>query len=153
MYRLKPGIKQDPVRRWHLPDRIFFGHGACHILAGVFLQEAPLPGLHAERIVPGDGFAGNHIFVTDGRVAFDFHGFSCRARLLRHHSSGWAQLSGPGWHCRVERVTFDLLDTAALNARKMLGRDQYHADPVPRARTFLRRFDPSRAAAMAGAEG
>ncbi len=34
MYVLKRGIKKDPERRWALPDRIFFGYGACHILAG-----------------------------------------------------------------------------------------------------------------------
>lgn len=30
---LKPGIKTDPLRLWGLPDRIFFGHGACQFLA------------------------------------------------------------------------------------------------------------------------
>jgi hypothetical protein len=44
MYILKPGIKRDPERRWALPDRIFFGHGACHILAGVYLENPPLRG-------------------------------------------------------------------------------------------------------------
>lgn len=137
MYRLKPGIKREPQRRWQLPDRIFFGHGACHILAGVFLADPPRPGFHAERIIPGEGFAGNHIFVTDGTVAFDFHGCSCRTRLLRHHTGQWSDASAPGWHCRLERVTFDLLDTAALNARKMLGPDQYLHDPRPRAQAFV----------------
>lgn len=54
---LKPAIKADPARRWALPDRIFFGHGACHILAGAFLDAPPLAGFHAERLVPGDGFS------------------------------------------------------------------------------------------------
>lgn len=43
LYTLKPGIKKDPVRRWALPDRVFFGNGACAILAGVFLSEDPFP--------------------------------------------------------------------------------------------------------------
>src|SRR5204863_8719252 len=34
MYVLKHGIKKNPEKRWALPDRIFFGHGACAILAG-----------------------------------------------------------------------------------------------------------------------
>jgi hypothetical protein len=50
MYKLKPGIKQDPQRRWQLPDRIFFGHGACHILAGIYLEAAPLAGFYAASI-------------------------------------------------------------------------------------------------------
>lgn len=37
MYLLKPGIKEDPVRRWNLPDRVFFACGACHILKEIAL--------------------------------------------------------------------------------------------------------------------
>lgn len=141
MYRLKPGIKRNPERRWALPDRIFFGHGACHILAGTYLELAPLTGFHAERIIPGGGHAGNHIFATDGEIAFDFHGYSRRTKLLLHHTSRWARVSGPGWQCRIEQVDFDLLATEALNARKMLGPDQYFKDPRARARSFVDRFD------------
>lgn len=151
MYVLRPGIKADPLRRWALPDRIFFGHGACHILAGVFLDRPPLPGFHAERIIPGDGFAGNHIFVTDGTVAFDYHGYCCRMRLLRYLTSGWASRYATGWHCTLERVDFDLLSTADLNRRKMLGPDQYGGDVVARARAFVARVDHRRAAARASA--
>ena len=137
MYVLKQGVKKDPVRRWALPDRIFFGHGACAILAGVFLRHPPLPGAwHAERIVPHAGHAGNHIFVTDGCVAFDFHGYACRDRLLAHHRRQWSARS-PGWDADLEVVDFDLLDTKELNARRMLGPDQYLQDPVPRAMRFV----------------
>jgi len=144
MYVLKPGIKKNPERRWALPDRIFFGHGACHILAGVFLDRSPLTGFHAERIIPGEGFAGNHVYVTDGLVVFDYHGYSLRDRLLAHHRKGW-QARSPGWSCVLETVEFDLLDTAELNERKMLGPDQYLHDAAVRARTFLDRIDHRRA--------
>ena len=59
MYVLKHGIKKNPEKRWALPDRIFFGHGACAILAGVFLEHPPLEGFYGERILPGEGFSGN----------------------------------------------------------------------------------------------
>ena len=140
MYWLKPGIKKDPVRRWNLPDRIFFGHGACHILAGVFLEMRPLPGFHAERIVPKEGFAGNHIFVTDGSIAFDFHGYSRREKLVTHHWRGWSGRH-PGWNGELLDVDFDLLDTTGLNARMMLGPDQYLFDAEERARRFISRID------------
>ncbi|PWE27681.1 hypothetical protein C4N9_14635 [Pararhodobacter marinus] len=153
MYRLKPGIKQDPLRRWRLPDRIFFGHGACHILAGVYLHDAPLPGFRAERIIPGDGKPGNHVYVTDGTIAFDFHGYSDREALLTHHVRGWRRVSGPEWRCTVESVRFDLLDTLALNARKMRGPDQYWGDAVVRARAFLARFDHAACAERARQRG
>ena len=84
MYRPTPGIKDHPERRWLQPDRIFFGFGACHILAGVFLRDASLDGIYAEWIVPDEGFGGTHIYVTDGQISFDYHGYSKRAALLNH---------------------------------------------------------------------
>jgi len=149
MYILKPGVKNDPERRWSLPDRIFFGHGACHILAGVFLEHPPLSGFYAERIIPGGGIAGNHIYVTDGNVAFDYHGYSARLRLLEHHTTGWSRRYNGGWNCAIEKVGFDLLDTSDLNLRKMLGPDQYHQDPIQRARRFIQRVDHRGAATKA----
>jgi hypothetical protein len=148
MYRLKPGIKEDPLRRWALPDRIFFGHGACHILAGTYLDRAPLPGFRAEWIVPEEGLPGTHIYVTDGEIAFDYHGYSRRGRLLDHHRRGWAGRYLE-WRCRVVEVDFPLLDTAALNRRRMRGPDQYLHDPLPRAHHFLDRIDHPAAAAKA----
>jgi len=138
MYVLKPGIKKNPQKRWVLPDRIFFGHGACAILAGTFLDNPPLTGFHAERIIPIEGFYRSHIYVTDGKIAFDYHGYSCRDRLLTHHRKAWSSRY-PGWNCVIEKIDFDLLDTAALNARKMIGREQYLHNPIPRARQFIER--------------
>ncbi|MEM1315699.1 MAG: hypothetical protein AAGI51_14160, partial [Pseudomonadota bacterium] len=136
-----PGAKRDMVRRWALPDRMFFGFGACHILAGAALEAAPIPGLRAERIAPRDGLPGFHVFVTDGRRAFDFHGCSDRAALLAHHARAWRRRH-PDWRAEIEPVDYDLFDTAALNARRMLGPCQYLHDPRPRARAFLARFHP-----------
>jgi hypothetical protein len=141
MYLLKPGIKRDPERRWALPDRIFFGHGACHILAGVFLLRSPHPGFYAERIVPGEGYAGYHVYVTDGQIAFDYHGYCNRMRLLLHHTAAWSKQYPEGWNCTLEVVDFNLLDTGELNKRKMLGPDQYGHDPIPRAYRFIDRID------------
>lgn len=143
MYVLKPGVKKDPVRRWALPDRIFFGHGACAILAGVFLQRQPYRGFYAERIVPGDGFAGNHIYVTDGTIAFDCHSYSLRSNLLEYFTNGWSNTYETDWTCRIENVKFDLLSTTDLNNRKMLGPDQYLGDPMARAAKFIGRIDHS----------
>jgi hypothetical protein len=149
MYKLKPGTKRDPQRRWLLPDRIFFGHGACHILAGVYLTDPPLAGFYAERIIPGDGFSGNHVYMTNGVIAFDFHGYSSRQRLLRHHTIGWAGQYEEGWSCALERVHFDLLCTSDLNSRKMLGLEQYYGDPILRAKAFINQIDHTRASAKA----
>ncbi|TCD15001.1 hypothetical protein [Oricola cellulosilytica] len=148
MYVLKPGIKRDPERRWALPDRIFFGHGACHILAGTYLASPPLLAFRAERIVPEDGLAGNHVYVTNGEIAFDHRGYSTLERLLEHHRRGWSRRH-PEWDCMIETVDFDLLSTGELNRRKMLGPDQYLHHPVPRARRFIARIDHIAAAEKA----
>ena len=148
MYVLKPGIKADPQRQRSLPDRVFFGYGACHILAGVFLDQPPLPGFYAERVVPTEGFLGHHVYVTNGGIAFDYHGYCSRDRLLRHHDRVWSS-QYDGWLCTIERVDFDLLSTAALNMRQMRGPDQYLHDPIPRARRFIAQGDHASAAAKA----
>ena len=148
MFRLRAGIKNDPERRWALPDRIFFGHGACHILAGIYLSRPPLPGFRAERIIPSNAFAGNHIYVTNGDIAFDHHGYCALERLLAHHRRCWSTRI-EGWDCTVETVDFDLLSTAELNARKMRGPDQHLLDPRPRAQRFIDRVDHGHASAKA----
>lgn len=136
---LKSGLKEDPVRRWNLPDRIFFGHGACHLLAGAYLKRFPHREFWAEWIRPFDAREGNHIYVTNGTLAFDYHGSSCKVSLLAHHRKGWTTRF-PDWDAAVERVDFDLLDTTALNARNMRGPDQYLNDPIARAIAFLERY-------------
>ena len=151
MHWPKPGVKRHPERRWRRPDRIFFGHGACHILAGVYLELAPLPGFHAERIIPAAGFSGAHAYVTDGTITFDHRGYALRERLLAHHARGWSARY-PGWQASIELIDFPLLDTAELNRRKMLGPDQYFADPVARAVAYLARIDHPDAARRALAD-
>lgn len=139
LYILKAGIKNDPYRRWALPDRIFFGHGACHILAGVYLDHPPLPGFYAEQIVPEKGM-GNHVYVTDGIIAFDYHGYSVRDRLLAHHNRVWST-QYEGWRYEIKRVDFCLFSTSELNIRNMRGPDQYLHDAVPRARAYIAQID------------
>lgn len=138
MHFLRPGIREDPVRRWNLPDRVFFGRGACHILAGVYLQSDRAEGFWAEWIVPHREMKGTHIYVTNGTVAFDFHGYCCRESLLAYHTKGWS-LHTEGWEAEVVLVEFDLLNTKELNARRMKGPDQYLHDVIPRAEAFLER--------------
>jgi hypothetical protein len=55
MYRLRPGIKQNPEKRWALPDRVFFACGACHILAYAFLRRFPDRDFRAVWIQAGPG--------------------------------------------------------------------------------------------------
>ena len=52
----------DLVRRWALPDRIFFACGACQVLAYAALQT--FPGFKAIWIKPHQGYTGNHIVAV-----------------------------------------------------------------------------------------
>jgi len=136
VFFLDPTIKADPALRWNLSDRIFFTHGACHVLAGVFLNTVEADGLKARWIKPVGGQAGNHIFVTNGVWAFDARGFSAVHRLIDHFSRGWRSRYSD-WLAEVVDIDFDLLNTEALNRRGMRGPEQYLFDPIPRAEKFI----------------
>jgi len=143
VYLLKPGIKENPALRWALPDRIFYGHGACHILAGMYLERFPEAGYHALWLKPKEGFSGNHIFVTNGKVAFDYHGYSVLERLLLHHKKAWASRF-TGWDTDIALVDFNLLNTTELNSRNMRGPDQYLGNVLKRTSRYLDKVDHGR---------
>lgn len=111
----------------------------------MYLGNPPLRGFYAERIVPADGLAGNPIYVTDGTLAFGYHGYAMRTKLAQYYTSNWAGISDAGWNARLERVNFALLDRFELNARKMLGPEQYGLqygyDPIARARRYLSKIN------------
>jgi len=148
MFLLKPEIKKDPARHWRLPDRIFYAHGACHILAGVFLERFPEAGYWGIWIKPVEGFRGNHIFVTNGKIAFDYRGYSVHERLLAYLRKGWTYRF-EGWACDTVRVDFGLLNTAELNVNNMRGPDQYFGDVLDRTHRYLDRVDHDRQQAKA----
>jgi hypothetical protein len=81
MFFPKVNVKNDPGLRWNRPDRHFFANGACQVLAFTFLERYPDMGFHARWIKPAAGFTGNHIYVTNGDSAFDYHGLTTEQRL------------------------------------------------------------------------
>ena len=104
MFFPKIDAKNDPARRWHRPDRHFFANGACQVLAFAFLERYPDLGFRARWIKPAAGFTGNHIYVTNGINAFDYHGFTTEQRLLALGSNAAAGFFPAGtqrwWICR-----------------------------------------------------
>lgn len=139
MYWPNPEIKKHPEKSWNRPDRVFFGFGAYHILVGVFLEYAPWERFYGEWIVPTEGYNGNHMYVTDGSIAFDYHGFVQREKLLTHYWKDWRERY-VGWNANVQKIDFPLLDTAELNKKNHRGPDQFFGDPVARARQYLLSF-------------
>ena len=79
------------------------------------------------------------MYVTNGSIAFDYHGYSLREKLLTHYWKGWSERY-VGWNAKVQKVDFPLLETVELNKRKHLGPDQFFGDPVARAKKFLLSF-------------
>lgn len=136
--------KDDPAKRWALPDRAFFGHGACHILAGMFLRLYPQTGFVAKQIIPHGGLPGGHIFVAKAGISFDFHGYAVEAKLLHHHHRQWKK-PYPDWDADICLVDFDLFNTRELNNRKMRGPDQFLFDPLSRARQYLEKIEHEKA--------
>jgi len=121
MYRIRRQSysKRDPVKRWALPDHIFFAGGACHILAHAFLERYGSPAMKAIWIKPAPGFTGNHIFVATDRWAFDYHGYSERGRFLAHN---WrrARHWWPGWEATLIELPRDVLISEVANLRRPL---------------------------------
>src|SRR5712691_13497959 len=143
MFFPRTDVKNDPVRRWHRPDRHFFANGACHILAFAFLERYPDKGFHARWIKPAAGYTGNHIFVTDGLNAFDYHGLTTEQQLL---SLGFrrARRFVPGWDATLVDLPAEILVSERLS-RQFDGLwlrepKQFLHDALPRARNFLDKF-------------
>lgn len=146
MYRTVPGLKRDPIRRWNLPDRVFFACGACHILTYAFLQKYPGLGFGALWIKPNAGFTGNHIVAVHGDIVFDYHGYSSWSRLQQHM---WAKANRwwLGWSADVVPLPADVLisgeKSKSYDGLWLREPEQFLHDALPRANEFLGRFpDP-----------
>ena len=121
--------------------------GRLHLLPTVtgFLEAYPEHGFRAVWIRPNAGFTGNHVFVANGEMAFDFHGYRCEEALIAHH---WAKgrLWWPGWDGALVPLPQDVLVSEAKSKTydglwlREPGQFLHHA--LPRARAFLDRFGP-----------
>jgi hypothetical protein len=144
MYQVRaPGYsKKDTVRRWALPDRVFFACGACHILAYAFIERYR-PAAKAMWIKPSPGFYGNHIFVVAEDWAFDYHGYS-RPRSLLDHTWRRARHFWPGWDATLIELPVDVLisepKSRMFDGLWLREPGQFLHDAMPRARAFLDRF-------------
>jgi hypothetical protein len=154
MFFPKVNVKIDPVRQWHRPDRHFFANGACQVLAFTFLERYPDLGFHARWIKPAVGFTGNHIYVTDGINAFDYHGLTTEARLLAFGFER-GQRFFPGWDATLVDLPTEVL-VSEQRSRQIEGLwlrepGQFLHDALPRARSFLDRFGDIRGRLTASA--
>jgi hypothetical protein len=160
MYRIrtKGYSKQDPKKRWALPDRVFFACGACHVLAHAFLERHDAPSMRALWLKPDPGFMGNHIFVATDAWVFDYHGYSERGRFLAHTYER-ARRWWPGWGATLIELPRDVLVSEAgsrhYDGLWLREPGQFLHDAMPRALAYLDRFPapPCPAIGGTGAKG
>jgi hypothetical protein len=144
MYQLRSkGAKRDPIKRWALPDRVFFACGACHILAYAFLRAYPERGFTLVWIRPAKGYTGNHILVVRGQLAFDYHGYSNMLKLLAHmrrKANRW----WPGWDAELIGLPAEVLvsesKSRTYDGLWLMEPKQFLFDALPRAEKYLARF-------------
>jgi hypothetical protein len=151
MFFPKTNVKDDPVRRWHRPDRHFFANGACQVLAHAFLETYRDLEFRARWIKPASGHIGNHIYVTDGIVAFDYHGLTTEDRLLSLAFRRGRRFF-PGWDATLVNLPADVL-VSESKSRTYEGLwlrepNQFLHDAMPRARAFVQRFGDLRSDIM-----
>jgi hypothetical protein len=143
MFFPKTNVKDDPVRRWHRPDRQFFANGACQVLAYAFLQKYADLVFQARWIRPAEGYFGNHIFVTDGRNAFDYHGLTTEQRLLSLCFRR-ARRFYPGWDATLIDLPMDVLisnpRSREIEELWLREPEQFLHNALPRAHVFLDKF-------------
>lgn len=132
--------KADLGGSWSRPDEEFFTAGACHILAGVFLETYPNNRFQAWMIRPSPGFRGGHVVVSDGSWIFDGRGWYSKEDYLRRYAES-CQAIYPGWTYRLENVD-EVLGWDFCRAYHHRHPSQFFADPILRAKTFLRQFSP-----------
>ena len=154
MFFPKINVKNDPDKRWHRPDRHFFANGACQVLAYAFLERYPGLEFRARWIKPTAGFTGNHIYVTDGINAFDYHGLATEQHLL---ALGFRRCRRffPGWDATLVDLPTDVL-ISEQRSRQIEGLwlrepKQFLHDALPRARKFLDGFGDIRRRVTASA--
>jgi len=143
MFFPKIDVKSDPVRRWHRPDRHFFANGACQVLAFAFLERYPDLGFHARWAKPAAGFTGNHIYVTDGIHAFDYHGLTTEQRLLAFGFRRGRRFFR-GWNATLVDLPTEALvseqSSREIEGLRLREPKQFLHDVLPRARNFLAKF-------------
>lgn len=137
--------KADLAGSWRRPDEEFFSAGACHILAGVFLESYPEANYRAVMLKPDDGFRGGHVIVTDGRQVFDSRGWHKHAIFLQRYTESCRAVY-PGWSCTLVDIE-DPLVWVFCRAYTHRHPSQFFIDPRERAKAFLSRFSPPPATA------
>ena len=138
-YRRTAAERADQLLSWQRSDKAFFAAGACHVLAWAFLQRYPAAGFAPVGLQESGEPVVSHVYVGDGRRAFDHDGWTLEDELLtvtRAATAGQA----PG--TLVERLALPGELTAVCARHNSRLPSQYAFDPWPRALAYIARFEP-----------
>jgi hypothetical protein len=140
LHRRTDAERADQLLSWRRNDKSFFAAGACHILAWVFLScEDRAAGFSPVGLRQVGEEYMNHVYVSDGRWAFDHDGWTREDELLAVTRAARADAT-PG--AVVERLALlkDLEQFCAECNYRLPS--QFAYDAVPRARAYIARFPP-----------
>jgi hypothetical protein len=133
-----PEEKADLVGSWARADEDFFGSGACHVLAGAFLQAYPSSGFRALMIRPTNGARGGHVIVADETTVFDCRGWNRRDDFLCRYALALCAVY-PGWSYTLASSD-DPMGWEFCRMHNHRHPSEFVRDPVLRAKGFLQRF-------------
>ena len=126
--------KADLEASWLRPDQDFFSAGACHILAGAFLEAHPGSEFASYLLQPARGFRGGHVLVIGDELTFDWLGYQPRGdRLTRFEQE--RRTAMPGWHGSMVPIA-DPLSWTFCRQFHHRHPTQYPYDVMERARRF-----------------
>jgi hypothetical protein len=133
--------KRDMFKSWARDDQAFFASGACHILADLFVQLHMHEGYKMVFIKPAKGFAGNHVYASNGVWAFDHNGWTQEKDLIAATEKAY-KTKYPGWS--YERIVIEpgitaLEDFCKANNHRLPW--QFAHLPWERAYEYIARFD------------
>ncbi|WP_127504406.1 hypothetical protein [Actinoplanes solisilvae] len=133
-FRRTPIERADQRVSWERSDQAFFSAGACHILAWACRDAYPNRSIILAAMVKPDEQHPLHVYATWGRWAFDASGWNSEEDLLAVN----AEFEGGAIGRRTVTVGLEEFCTAHIHRRP----EQFWRDPIPRARDYVRRFEP-----------
>ena len=130
--------KKDLVGSWNRFDRAFFASGACHVLTHEFLKRPQADGFRPMAVEPDTGFRGAHVFASNGRWVFDYHGWSAHPKFVEHYLTRVSRIFS-GWTGRVTDISGEFWSDAWFERTCSRRPAQFYIDPTRRANEFVDR--------------
>ncbi|MGV9836530.1 hypothetical protein ACWDUL_20410 [Nocardia niigatensis] len=129
VFRRTPLERADQDLAWHRDDQWFFAAGACHILAYAFLETHP-DRFAAKGLWPADAADPGHVYVSDGKWAFDHCGWTDERELLAVSCA-----TEPAANYRSHPIQMGLDEFCARHRHRT--RAEFLHDPWPRAHAYI----------------